>query len=678
MDYIKYLLQTYSEADDCTKGYPCRLTCISRSKKCRNGLPEELKEPLDRMTGFISRLELKSDNGIDTEAGERLIANMENLNGAQKKALTNILNKYKELEPQSGDTQEIASQKLRQLKALDSALANFVGVAVVPSSPEGFLSPKFDELEAMTDPARGVDGVSRLDLVTNAIENSSSVRSEKKEKGKIKRTFNLEPEKEGGVLDYINNVVRDPEIEVTDEIAEWAYDLLPKGGLLNSSGLGSGREGWSGTDSNGNPVYKKGGNKERGVAVLKRYLEQGGIDPYTGSFVFLKDAELEHIQPMGSAFDQVTGKPNGDQPNNWAWISAGQNRKHGDQEIDSWKSNVLKDVQEGRAKYETKWNKEKEKSDFSYDLEDETPNLIRNAISDPRQAVEGVFVVSELLKAKSKAKKSIENTKDNVLLANTKIEFSAPYIQERKDPKKKPGKNQPNMDENPGDIPSWSVNKNGLVPSQLIAIGLASLPNDEERVNFITKLNELSGSTVNSMNYDEQVKYQDDNGRTAFEKKFGELKDSYYEGLGKLLDEVNLGTEGKYEIEVGGSKTQTDLKGLVNNLATQNYSKQIKDLANNINKKNRKVTSDRVSVSDTDKPVIPPIDEEGTPSTPNKSSSSSKTKRLTSEQRNEKLFDILESSENIPPGDLILIRNFLAGKIPLPELYPLLQKYNLI
>ncbi len=66
----------------------------------------------------------------------------------------------------------------------------------------------------------------------------------------------------------------------------------------------------------------------RGKQVLKRFLAQNGVDPFTGLRLSIYDAELEHIKGK----DQF-GMEVAEDPRNWVMIRRGVNRQKGDKTI---------------------------------------------------------------------------------------------------------------------------------------------------------------------------------------------------------------------------------------------------------------------------------------------------------------------------------------------------------
>ena len=228
---------------------------------------------------------------------------------------------------------------LEAAAVMDKYVELFKGLKAEPSDlGKVFNKASEDELEAaytlyqslLDSPKANRRGVKRpeLDSVEAFIEKGGIDKYEKAyndsfENGK----FNAK-----GTSDYIkNNVIKK---EISEEFANEVYNSLPKAVKSKLNKAGDPRSGfWEGNDENGSPIIGSKATKKRGQFLIKRYLEQDGIDPYDGKKVNLNDAELEHIVPDGK------GTGLADQPDNWAWISAANNKWHSDMDAKQWRAN---------------------------------------------------------------------------------------------------------------------------------------------------------------------------------------------------------------------------------------------------------------------------------------------------------------------------------------------------
>ena len=96
--------------------------------------------------------------------------------------------------------------------------------------------------------------------------------------------------------------------KVDDEFVKLTYDLLPeklrtawkKKGNAAKKGTEYYDQHFMGYDEDGNEI-RGFGKQERGLYIWKMYLEQGGIDAYTGLPLDIESIDLEHIVPGSSA-----------------------------------------------------------------------------------------------------------------------------------------------------------------------------------------------------------------------------------------------------------------------------------------------------------------------------------------------------------------------------------------
>lgn len=142
---------------------------------------------------------------------------------------------------------------------------------------------------------------------------------------------------------------------------EHLYDSLPQAArtaLMQSGNPGKGN--WYGKDERGNEVTSlNNGTRDRGLAVLKMYIQQGGMDAYGGGkgrVMSPADFDVEHIRPAS--------KGGLDHPSNWILARSGAQRQRADKELGKW-IDSLPDYNDKAAmnKYYTNFaKKEKQKN----------------------------------------------------------------------------------------------------------------------------------------------------------------------------------------------------------------------------------------------------------------------------------------------------------------------------
>lgn len=328
---------------NCQKGWQCGDSCISKLKDCTFSSEDETsKALLEKYTKLIA-----STGGLPeevaTENFSKLTALIDNTSEAQSDSIGKL---YSSL--------------------MDVPNVNRTGVKL----------PPLDSVEYFMEQG----GIDKYD---KAYKNSFA-----------DGVFNAK-----GTKDYINKEVK--RVEVSDELATAVYDTLPEAVKTKLNGAGVPRTGyWQGVDNDGNQIISsdKKGSRPRGEKLLKRYLEQGGIDPYTGKFVNLNEAELEHIVPEKKAGNRA------DQPDNWAWIDSGVNKWHSDMDSTKWRAN-------GNAKLKDKDKYVRDRDKAIAKAKDlggkigNTDEYITKAFDEsvtPKERQEYIKNVSQSMKSKSK------------------------------------------------------------------------------------------------------------------------------------------------------------------------------------------------------------------------------------------------------------------------------------
>lgn len=116
---------------------------------------------------------------------------------------------------------------------------------------------------------------------------------------------------------------------------------------------GSVKQMYAGVDAKGNVLSSSTASRERGIFLVKRWMEQGGLDPYSGKRVDIRKAEPEHLV----AFMQAAAKGGGgDQPKNLLWAANNTNNQKagsGDN-FKQWKEKLEGYKAMGRDEYNKK------------------------------------------------------------------------------------------------------------------------------------------------------------------------------------------------------------------------------------------------------------------------------------------------------------------------------------
>jgi hypothetical protein len=305
------------KADKCIKGKSCSATCIHRNDDCLVGLSPSVAVAVTQVSKVLSQ-QLSSGRVTEEEA-EQVISEIKGVDKAQLKAF----DEFKKLL----DSEKVSEQEK------DSVGKLLISTVLTPGQDRN--APRvmsFDEVEAALKPGK-------LEALEKAYQNSFSTNGK------------FDPSGAGGMGDLIkkNFLVN----EVSDEVASVAYYMLPSKmrSAIDKAGAVKGTSVmYAGDDKNGNPTFSDTPTRERGIFLVKRWMEQGGLDPYTGKPIDIRNAEPEHMVAFAHALAKGGG---GDQPRNLLWsASQPNNQKAGaDDDFKEWKRKLQSYSSMGREAY---------------------------------------------------------------------------------------------------------------------------------------------------------------------------------------------------------------------------------------------------------------------------------------------------------------------------------------
>lgn len=310
-------VSTSGGANKCVKGKPCSATCIHRNDDCLADLPLPIAAALTRVSRMLSQ-QVESGQ-VSEEQAEEVASKIKGTESSQLKAFDT----FKKL-VDSGKTTDAE---------LDSVAKLLISTTLVPGQDRN--APRvmsFDEIEAVLKPGK-------LEQLEQAYRNSFSPNGK------------FDPSQKGGMGDMIssNYLVN----KVSDEVATTAYYMLPSKvrSAIDKAGAVKGESVmFAGNDKNGNPTFSDTPTRERGIFLVKRWMEQGGLDPYTGKPIDIRNAEPEHMVAFAHALAKGGG---GDQPRNLLWAaSQPNNQKAGsDDNFMEWKKRLQEFKGMGREAY---------------------------------------------------------------------------------------------------------------------------------------------------------------------------------------------------------------------------------------------------------------------------------------------------------------------------------------
>ena len=309
--------QSPSSKDKCTKGKSCGATCIYRNNQCVVDLPPSLGLAISKVSKLLS--ERVEQGSVSEGTAEEVVSKLKDIEPSQQKAF----DLFKKL-VDTGKTSDTE---------LDSVANLLISTIVTPGQDRN--APRvmsFDEIEAALKPGK-------LESLEKAYQASFS------------KDGKFDPSAKGGMGDLIKKEYL--KNEISDSVAVAAYNMLPakvrsaidKAGAVKGEGVM-----YAGDDEKGNPTFSSKPTKARGVFLVKRWMEQGGLDPYTGKPIDIRNAEPEHMVAFAHALAKGGG---GDQPRNLLWAAAQpNNQKAGaDDNFTKWKQSLEKYQKMGREEY---------------------------------------------------------------------------------------------------------------------------------------------------------------------------------------------------------------------------------------------------------------------------------------------------------------------------------------
>lgn len=351
--------------DRCNKGTSCGAACIHANDRCLQEFPAPMSEGVRSLSKVLSD---RLDRGeISGEEAEQVISELKGLSKSQLEAYA----KFKSL-VESGKVSEAEKEQVANL-----ILST---IMVTGQDKKAVRLMSFDDVEAVLKPGK-------LESLQKAYDNSFSPDGK------------FDPSRPGAMGDYIQKSLI---YSISDEVAGVAYRMLSSEARRKLDGMGSPPEGrtYGGDDENGNPIFVKGPNSTRGVFMAKRFMEQGGIDPYTGKRINILSSEAEHMV----ASSHVSSKSgSADQPRNLLWADpTGNNSKAGaGDDFTSWGEALRKIQRGGREKYlQGEYGKALARSEKSKGAKAAAPTELAKALSlqSPRERVEALRQLIKIYK----------------------------------------------------------------------------------------------------------------------------------------------------------------------------------------------------------------------------------------------------------------------------------------
>jgi len=308
-----------SGRDRCKRGKACGATCIDAREDCIIDFDVNVNTALNNNRRYIQKL--RESGSISAEQEQRVLKEVED--PTQFKKSTDRVKAFREFGEmlKSGTVTEDEKDFVAKL---------LINTTLTPGQDRNAARVlDYNEVTSILKPGK-------LEALDAAYKASFT-------NGKF------DPSAPGGMGDYIQkNVLKH---QISDEVAEKAYYMLPSKVRSAIDKAGSVNQMFSGYDRDGNPTFSSTPTRERGIFLTKRWGEQGGLDPYTGKPIDIRNAEPEHMVAYKHA--QAKGGGGGDQPRNLTWSASqpNNNKAGAGDDFSTWKTALEKNKKLGKERY---------------------------------------------------------------------------------------------------------------------------------------------------------------------------------------------------------------------------------------------------------------------------------------------------------------------------------------
>jgi hypothetical protein len=306
--------------DRCRKGKACGATCIDAQEDCIIDFDVNVNTALNNNVRYLRKL--RQEGVISEEQEKGLRKDLEDPKQFQKSS--DRVEAYRKFGEMLKDGKITDDEK-------DFVARLLISTTLTPGQDRNAARVlSYDEINSILAPGKleGLDKAYHASFVNGKFD----------------------PSAPGAMGEYIQkNILKH---KISDEVAETAYYMLPSKVRSAIDRAGAVNQMFAGYDQNGNPIYSSTPTRERGVFLTKRWGEQGGLDPYTGKPIDIRNAEPEHMVAFKHA--QAKGGGGGDQPSNLTWSAAQPNNNKAGAKDDflNWKSNLEANKNMGREKYD--------------------------------------------------------------------------------------------------------------------------------------------------------------------------------------------------------------------------------------------------------------------------------------------------------------------------------------
>jgi hypothetical protein len=207
--------------------------------------------------------------------------------------------------------------------------------------------------------------------------------------GKDRMFENYDFDDKESVEKYVRSVRNN---EVTDELVDASFEILPKKlkqtwGKKGMAGKGElGKNHFLGYDEDGEEMRGQGG-VDRAKYVWRMYLEQGGVDAYTGLPLNIDNIDLEHIRPASKAEGDLDEFKTREHEKNWVLVNSNVNQAKSDLTMDEF---FEKQVDPLAEKDDTYWKTRSDIFDYRNSIPSKEAELMKAFVTEDGRIAEGM------------------------------------------------------------------------------------------------------------------------------------------------------------------------------------------------------------------------------------------------------------------------------------------------
>jgi hypothetical protein len=316
------LAVSFAEGKDvCKKGKSCGAACINRDDDCIIDFDVDLNAALNNSRRFIQKM--KESGALTSEQAEDLRKEVEN--PSQYRGNTSRVKAFREFGEMLKKGEVTEDEK-------DFVAKLILSTTLVPGQDRNAARVlSYDQVDSILTRGdlRGMEAAYKASFVNGKFD----------------------PSVPGAMGQQIEKLLTH---KISDKVAELGYNMLDPKVRAAIDKAGSVNQMFAGYDEKGNVIYSSAPTKERGIFLVKRWGEQGGLDPYDRSPIDIRNAEPEHMVAYKHA--QAKGGGGGDQPDNLMWASSrtNNNKAGAGDNFTEWRESLESSKARGKDEYDSK------------------------------------------------------------------------------------------------------------------------------------------------------------------------------------------------------------------------------------------------------------------------------------------------------------------------------------